>query len=207
MTKIKYTLVQVPLNETNVKKMLSVHSNAGYIIITAFRGDNLTGANRAANSKLAADIKSAGFSFFPVWGGFIEDLGTESQREVKERSFVVTNFPIGKTEPLEDAKALRKLGVKWAKKYGQDSFLYKPSGESMKAYYITKTNAVDSTFTSASPTDAADVYFTNLKKSSRSTSKTQAFTYREGKIYMAKSPKNLAEAYKRMGEHFFGFRK
>lgn len=119
--------------------------------------------------------------------------------EVKEKSFVLTNFPKGKTEPKGDAKELRKLGLKWCKKYEQEYFFYKPTVEVDNAYYINQNNKIEKKFIDISPTQAVDIYFTNLKK----TKIGKSFTYRENTIYLAESPKSTIEAYMRYGEMFF----
>lgn len=203
---MKYELKKIDLKETNLKKLLTKHSAAGYIIITAFRGEFEYKENVKRNQKLKADIDKSGYSYIPVWGGFIEtDSETGEQNEVKERSFIVLNFKRGKNEPGTDSEGLKELGRILCKKYGQESYLYKPQGASTKAFYLTGTGKVDMTFSSATPTKGADMYFTNLSKSSKKAVGSKAFTYREGVIWLAKSPKSLAEAYKRMGEVFFRF--
>ncbi len=203
---MKYQLKRVNINETTLKKLLTKHSNAGYIIITAFRGEYDYQENVKRNQKLKADIDKSGYSYIPVWGGFIEtDVETGEQKEVKERSFVILNFERGSTNSFPDSEGLKKLGRVLSKKYDQESYLYKPQGEETKAFYITPTGKVDMTFNSATPTKAADMYFTNLAKSSKKSVGKKAFTYREGYIWLAKSPSTLAEAYKRMGELFLKF--
>jgi hypothetical protein len=204
---MKYELKKINLKETTLKKMLTKHSEAGYIIITAFRGEYEYKENVGRNNKLKSDIDKSGYSYIPVWGGFIEtDIETGEQKEVKERSFVVLNFPRGKTEPMGDGEGLKDLGRRLCKKYEQESYLYKPQGLETKAYYLTGTGKVDMTFNSATPTKGADAYFTNLAKSSKKSVGGKSFTYREGVIWLAKSPKSLAEAYKRMGEVFLRFK-
>ncbi len=203
---MKYQLKRINLKETTLKKMLTKHSDAGYIIITAFRSEYEYKENVDRNNKLKADIDKSGYSYIPVWGGFVElHKPTKKLREVKERSFIVLNFKRGSTEMVGDSKELKVLGQKLCKKYDQDSYLYKPQGTETKAYYLTGDGKVDQTFTSVSPTTSADIYFTNLVKSSKKSVGTKSFTYREGVIWLAQSPKSLAEAYKRMGEIFLRF--
>jgi hypothetical protein len=207
LNKMKYDLKKINLKETNLKKLLTKHSDAGYIIITAFRGENEYTENVKRNQKLKSDIDKSGYSYIPVWGGFIEtDIETGEQKEVKERSFIVLNFKRGTIEPMGDSEGLKELGRKLCKKYEQESYLYKPQGKETKAYYLTGSGKVDMMFSTATPTKSADMYFTNLAKSSKKSVGSKAFTYREGVIWLAQSPKSLAEAYKRMGEVFFRFK-
>ena len=202
---MKYRLKKVVLSETTLKKMLTTHSEAGYVIITTFRNEYELRDNYKRNKQLEADIKRSGYSYFPVWGGFVETDKDGNKREVKEKSIVITNFPKGSNEPNPDSKELKKLGQVLAKRYDQESFLYKPEGNETKAYYLKDNGKVDFSFNTSSPTEAADVYFTNLKKSRFKDKTGKSFTYREGVIYMAKSPKSLNEAYERYGENFFNF--
>jgi len=202
---MKYKLKKIVLKETTLKKMLTTHSDAGYVIITAFRNEYDLRDNYKRNKKLEANIKQSGYSYFPVWGGFVETDKDGNKKEVKEKSIVITNFPKGSSEPKPDSEELKKLGQELAKRHDQESFLYKPTGTDSKAYYLKANGKVDSSFNVASPTEAADVYFTNLKKSRFKDKVGKSFTYREGVVYMAKSPKSLNEAYKRYGEQFFNF--
>jgi hypothetical protein len=203
---MKYDLVKIDLKETTLKKMLTKHSDAGYIIITAFRGEFDYPQNVKRNVKLKSDIDKSGYSYIPVWGGFIEtDAETGEQKEVKERSFVILNFKRGSSEIAGDSESLKKLGRMLCKKYEQESYLYKPQGEDTKAYYITSAGKVDMTFNLATPTTGVDMYFTNLTKSAKKPVGKKSFTYREGVVWLAKSPKSMAEAYTRMGELFLRF--
>lgn len=200
---MKYQLKRIELNETTLKKMLTKHSDAGYVIITAFRGEYDYLENVKRNQKLKADIDKSGYSYIPVWGGFIEtNADTGERKEVKERSFVILNYGRGTTGEFEDSEELKKLGQRLCKKYEQESYLYKPKGPDTKAFYLTSVGKVDMTFNSATPTKAVDMYFTNLTKSSKKGVGNKSFTYREGVLWFAKSPSSMYEAYKRMGEIF-----
>lgn len=204
---IKYNLNL--LTETNKNKLLKKHGDAGYIILSAFRGEYELNQNYKRNDSLKKDIKSSGFSYTPVWGGYKEtDKETGETKEVKEQSFIVFNFKQGENESQENTEELKNLGKKLAKKYDQESFLYKPSKEEDgdKAYYITPTGKVEMTFNNIRPTDAIDIYFTNLKKSRFKQAKDskQSVTF-ESVIYFRDTPNSLAEAYKRGGEIFFDF--
>lgn len=206
---MKYNLVKVNLNETTLQKMLTKHSDAGYIIITAFRTVEYSyQENVRRNNKLKMDINRSEYSYIPVWGGFVEtDSETGRTQEVKERSFVVFNFKRGTIEPFVGSEGLKKLGMQLCKKYNQESFLYKPQGSETKSYYLTADGKVDMTFGSVSPTTDVDVYFTNLAKGKDDPIAKRAFTYREGVIWLPDSPKTMSEAYKRYGEVFLGLTK
>jgi len=203
---MKYTLKKINLHETTLDKMLSTHTDAGYVIISASRGEFDYLENSRRSKKLQADIDSSGLSYIPVWGGFVEtNAETGEKQEVKEKSYVITNFKRGSTQPLKGSEDLKELGTVLCQKYDQESFLYKPQGPSKKAFYLTASGGIDGSFSASSPTTAADVYFTNLKKARSKSKNGKSFTYREGIIYMAQSPATLYEARRRRGEMFFKF--
>ena len=96
----------VSINEINAKTLISRHSKDGYIVISPCRGaDDFKGIinpNQSSNEQLAAInnkrinemiaiIKNSGYSYTPVYGGFIENLGTDKETNVYERSFVIYN--------------------------------------------------------------------------------------------------------------------
>lgn len=203
---MKYELKKINLRETNLKKMLSTHSDAGYIIITAFRNEYPYVENVRRNNKLKQDIDKTGYSYIPVWGGYIEKKESGELITVKERSFIITNFPRGKSISTGDSKELKSIGKMLCKKYDQHTFLYKPTGTESTAFYLKSSGAVDQKFTNVTPSEAADIYFTNLSKAARKELKlTKSFTYQEGILWFAQSPNSLSEAYKRRGEVFLRF--
>jgi hypothetical protein len=203
---MKYELVEIDLKETTLKKMLTTHSEAGYIIISAFRTEFDYIENVRRNNKLKQDIKNSGYSYIPVWGGYIEfNVKTNKRVETKERSFIVLNYKRGSTEVMGDSKDLKKIGQILCKKYNQQEYLYKPQGIETKAYYLDSNGKKTQVFNSVSPTKSADIYFTNLVKSSKKPVGTKSYTYREGTIWLAQAPNSLSEAYKRMGEIFLRF--
>jgi len=196
---IKYTLKKFDLNETTVDNMLGKHSDAGYIIITAFRGGDsdpdVLKHNYKNNARLKSDIKASGYSFTPVWGGFYE---VTSDKVVKEQSFIVFNFK-GKIKQ-NDSRELKALGQKLCKKYDQEAFFYKEDGG--YGYYIESDGTVGMKFKNVEPTTASDIYFTSLNKSRKKQIGNKSLTFKEGFIYLAKSPNSLYEAYLRSGEIF-----
>lgn len=107
------------------------------------------------------NIKRLGFSYTPVYGGYIENKGLDNEKEVYERSFVIYNRnKEGQTLNIND---LFNFGVELARKYNQESFLFKAPNETPK--YITQGGEIDMEFTD--PTSFNDVtkqYFTSLYK-------------------------------------------
>ncbi len=204
---VNYELREFSINETSMVGMLTKHSDAGYVVISAFRGEYSFEENLKRSKKLKDDINKSGYAHIPVWGGFIENKGLPTEREVKERSFVIMNYGKGTDQSIEGSDELSELGRYLCAKYEQESYLYKPQGKEKTAYYITSNGSIDMKFNATSPSQAADEYFTSLVKSyfKNAKVKTKSFTYSEGVIYMAQSPKGMQEAIKRRGEIFFNF--
>lgn len=196
-------LQQITLNEANLNKMLTTHSQAGYIILSAFRGENTFKQNMKNTEQLQTAINGSGFSYFPVWGGFVEtNAETGEQTPVKEKSFVVLSFKRGTKEPIKDFEELRNFGLEQIKEFEQEQMLVKPPGAE-KASYVNQSGQSEMSFSVTSPTQASDMYFTHLSKSKNKPMTSNSFTYREGVVYLATPPASLTEAVKRYGELFF----
>ena len=195
---------------------MTKHSDAGYIIISAFRDGDIDPDQYKINKKNSKElkdlIKKSGYSFVPIWGGFEETDKQGNKQTVKQRSFIVFNFK--KNNKMSDSEELKKLGQEWCKKFNQESFLWKEEGQLGKAHYVDLNGKIEMSFNAVTPTDASDIYFSSLKNSRRNPRK-KALTFREslekgskvynGKLYMSQSPSTLAQAYKRSGELFFRF--
>lgn len=69
---IYYNLKKVNVNELTFKRMLGLHTEVGYIIITVFRGEYNLKQNYQRNEKLKPDINSSGYCYISVWGEFVE---------------------------------------------------------------------------------------------------------------------------------------
>lgn len=146
------------LTEVKLNRILDYHFKNGFIIISACRGDNTSVINKALSKKLLADIISSKHSYIPVYGGFIENKGTDEEREVQEVSFLV---PKNKDENINN---LVELGKNLCAKYNQDSFLLKNPGDDYKCQFITRDGEVDGEFTGLKLNDISQTYFTKLNK-------------------------------------------
>ena len=98
--------------------------------ITAFRGDRSYEENIRNNKKLLAYLQSKGYSVTSIAGTYIENMGSENEKEVNERSFFVCDQK--GTGDLE--KDLFKLG----EAFDQDSVLIIPVGG--KGAYLLGTS-------------------------------------------------------------------
>ena len=165
----------VSINEVNAKSMLQRHGDSGFIVISPCRGfadfkldpndpqskQKLSEINNQRVREMIQQIKRSGYSYTPVYGGFIENAGTEDEENVYERSFVIYNKRRDGSE--SDIKKLIDFGQALAQQYNQDSFLVKARGEKPK--YITQNGDVDMEFSgNTSFNDFSQEYFTDLHK-------------------------------------------
>lgn len=166
----------VSINENNIKRIIATHSDNGYIVISPCRGgsdfgidpdknqheaDKLANINKKRVREMISDIKSTGFSYTPTYGGFKENLGTDRETTVYERSFIVYNKD--KKGANRDFKELYDFGLEMCRKYNQDSFLVQAPGENPK--YIKQDGDVDFEFGGGKVfNDISQEYFTDLHK-------------------------------------------
>lgn len=196
-----------PLNEMTVDRLLGKHYNNGFAIISASRGENDNQTNNQLSKQLLNDIKNSVFSFVPVFGGFIENKGTENEKQVYETSYIILNFDRNGQE--KDFNILKDFAISLCKKYKQDSVLIKaPNGVPQ---YIKQSGDVDMEFNGdVKINDLTQQYFSsfiktqnidknqNNRKQSRFTFENcfvnpKPMTYSEGHIRHLKGEKFLTE--------------
>lgn len=212
----------ISINEVNAKSMLDRHSENGFIAISPCRGytdfdidpsepnasQKLSEINNQRIKECIRLIKESGFSYTPVYGGFIENKGTDDEQNVYERSFIVYNNKRGGEVPY--FKELYDFGIELARRYNQDSVLVKATGESPR--YITQNGDVDMEFTGKTTfNDLSQEYFTDMHKNTDKFKnikdrKPTRFSYVE--CYINPSPQCLSEAHTRAinGEVFIPYR-
>lgn len=152
------------------------HAEKGYCIVSACRGTDSDDpkdveSNRLENKRrtkqLASDIKNAGYSYMPVYGGYIED----ENGEVLEASFVIFNYDNrGNSGDFND---LMSFAISMCGKYNQDSVLICEPGK-VPAYYDRNGKVVSEPSKSSDKVkinDRNEPYFTKLKD------KSKRFTY------------------------------
>lgn len=194
------------IDETNLNRILGLHFNAGLIIISSNRHKNTHEKNKSNFEQLKNDLKKSKFSYFPVYGGFIEkSIDGEKPVEVIEPAFIVANYQIASSTIYDNTGlALKQFGIKLSQKYNQESFLFVPP-KSDKYYYITPDGNVDMSFSGVGINDITREYFTRLNKYSSSNHSDQTekrFTLVE-KFYLNESPKSISSACLRYGEVFY----
>jgi hypothetical protein len=204
----------VSINEMNAKSMINKHSKTGYIAISPCRGyddfkdyikrkrpaeEQLAEINRKRVQEMIQLIKESGYSYTPVYGGFIENKGTDRAQNVYERSFIIYNHD--KEGNIRNFKDLYDFGLFLAQKYNQDSFLSQAPNDVPK--YITQDGKVDMTFSkNAKFNDLSQEYFTDLHKNTDKHNikdtpdfKPTRFSYVE--TYINPAPQCLSEAHTR----------
>lgn len=165
----------VSLNEINAKSLIDRHTKDGYVIISPCRGgadfgldvnnpkdkEKLASINNKRVKEIIELIKDSGFSYTPVYGGFIENKGTPQEENVYERSFVI--YPFDKSGELQDFAELKEFAIAMANRFNQDSVLVcEPNGTPA---YINKNGEVDFELgNNVVFNDVAQEYFTDLHK-------------------------------------------
>ena len=105
------------LDESSLSRIKSKSDKGGMAVLSGSRGDKSKKENKARAKQLDRDIKGKGLpGATKVTGRWTENPGTKDEKEVKERSHVVT---AGKKGKRKFKKAVKALG----KKYGQDAVL------------------------------------------------------------------------------------
>ena len=106
------------LDESSLSRIKSKHDKGGVAVLSASRGDKSNKENRERAKSLDRDVRSKfGKGATKVTGRYSEkDEKTGEEKNVKERSHVVTSGKMGKRK---FKKAVKSLG----KKYGQDAVL------------------------------------------------------------------------------------
>ena len=195
------------VNEVTLNRVLSKHFTDGFIIITADRSEITDASERNARYKqLKTDVSNAGYPYIPVYGGYKEtnpDTGEKYDATSFERGLLIPNQRPFNGNSREDDN-LVELGKKLAKKYQQESFLYKPKGESKESFWIDANGNITNKFNGLSVNDITQEFFTKLFHSKNPQKADRRLTMLP-EIYMHKAPSNANEAYQRFGEQFFKF--
>jgi hypothetical protein len=113
--KIK-NMMKTKFNESNWGR-ITQHIDNGCMMISACRGERTEEENKKKTDELAKDIRSYGLGYIRILGGYIENKGTEDEKEVTEESFFVP-----KNKDMDDEEFF-DIAIKLCKKYNQDSVL------------------------------------------------------------------------------------
>ena len=217
------------LDETTMTALQGKYMESGFIVITpdrtcqaelglAYGEPCPPGAEEEQNLKnqqnretMKQEIRSAGFGFTPVMGGYKEKLvdpvsGEESRVDTNapESGFLVMAQP---GRPNLGIDELKELGMQLSAKYNQDSFFFKPpNAESTDAYYLKRDGSIDMTFHDFKFGDLEQEYYTQLAKGPEKRQPDKRFSALMESMLVPVPPRNATEARSRRGE-FFVFRK
>ena len=197
---IRESLLKI-VNESSLNRILSQHFKNGFIIISSYRGERTDDENKKLFDELKQIVKQNKYSFIPVWGGYIENKGTEQEIEIKEPALIIPNYEIGSKKSYDTSENLKNLGIKLSNKFSQESFLYKPKSNDNKSFYINSEGKITDSFENISVNDLTKIYFTKLHNSKNKVDRR--FTFTNETIYINEPPKSVSEAMNRYGEDFY----
>lgn len=112
---------------TNESSLSRIHSKIGAYAtgaITAYRGEFTHKENQQRNRSLLAKLQGLGYSVTAIKGSYIENYGSDSEKEVSEHSYFVAS----KTEGDDGGKLENDL-IRLGNQFDQDSILSIPYGE------------------------------------------------------------------------------
>lgn len=109
-------MVSKQMNESNWGRIIQ-HIDNGCMMISACRGDKTEEENAKRTDQLAKDIRSNGLGYIRILGGYIENKGTDDEKDVTEESFFVP-----KNKDMNDEDFFN-IAIELCKKYNQDSVL------------------------------------------------------------------------------------
>jgi hypothetical protein len=195
------------LNEDRVDRLLGKYSNVGYIIISASRGledkiehsqRNIDLNNQKNNqnySILLKAVKDSGYSFIPVYGGFIENKGTEYEKNVYEKAFIVINYDREGKEL--DFTKLKNLAIEWCKEFNQDSVLIKAPNNN-PTYYKQNGEASDTFTGNIKINDLTQQYFTDFVKTQKLIDNGRRHRFTFENVYINPNPATYPERVRRI---------
>jgi hypothetical protein len=168
--------------------------------------------NIANRQELKDLVRSAGFGYTPVYGGYREEIKNAEGKvighvdaEDPEHSLLI--MARGGNKEL-DSKALKDLGKELAGKFNQDSFFFKPPGEEdSNAYFIAPNGEVKQTFSDFVFGDLDQAYFTQLARGKQAHKPQKRFSAVSEGLYIPKPPLTGIEARRRRGEIFISYKR
>lgn len=108
--------------------------------ISAFRNENTYRQNKDKSSALWAKLRECGYSVTSISGNYIEDLTSQTPKEVSEESYFVCNDSVSG----DDGGKLKADLIKYGKALNQDSVIIAPAGQSAILLYLkTPDNSPD----------------------------------------------------------------
>ena len=156
-------------------------------------------------------VRSMGYGYTPVYGGFKEEIKDDQGKVVgkvdsdqpEHSLLIMARNENERTNHL----ALKDLAKEICEVFNQDSFFYKPpSSEDTNAYFIDRDGNVDMTFSNFVFGDLEQDYFTQLAKGREKRQPHKRFSAIPEGLYIPKPPRSAVEARERRGEIFITVR-
>lgn len=133
------------MNESALNSLTRViehFKNNSFAIISASRGIYGSDENSKRTEELRHDIRSMGYGFVKMKGGYIEGMGTDKETPVHEDVFFIASKAM-KPEESENYEQFNKQNNQVFKKdmeslgnkFDQEAIIFKPYGE-QKAYIL-----------------------------------------------------------------------
>lgn len=158
------------LKETSISRFVQKHAKDGYVIVSSNRSENDKATNNKLDKELKKLITNAGWSFTPIYGGYVEtNEKTKEKTSVYEQSFIIYNHNRKMPLKFED---LKTFALEVCKKYKQECVLICPPDEA--PYYCDEDGEQSTTFDkNMSIRDLTQEYFSTLSRSKRNTKRGQ----------------------------------
>jgi hypothetical protein len=128
------------IQESSLSRIWSKTQEHSCGVITGYRDENSKSQNKQNNREIVNYLQAKGYSLTKVKGSYIENFGSENEKEVGEPSFFVCNHKVDGDDNGQLEKDLRKLG----QRFDQDSVLIIPHGG--KGAYLVGTSKRDDSF-------------------------------------------------------------
>jgi hypothetical protein len=154
------------ISEVKISRFIAHHAKNGYVIVSACRSENSNQENNRLDKLLQKDISSAGWSYTPIYGGYVEtNRNTGDTTNVYEKSVIIYNHN-RKNNNEENFTNLRSFAQDLCEIYGQECVLICPPDAC--PYYCDEYGNITAKFDkSLTIRDLAQEYFSLLSRGKR----------------------------------------
>lgn len=167
----------IELKEVSFSRVVDFHSKNGYAIISASRGENTDAQNKKLDKDLKKDISSAGWTFTPIYGGFVEtNKETGEKKNVVERSFLIYNHN-RKNDKLS-FEDLKNFAIEMCGKYQQEAIFVADPNEDSAAYFDADGDETFKLDKKITVRNALQEFFSTLNRSKKNVDRNK-FTFKQ----------------------------
>ena len=167
----------ISLNEVSFSRIIDFHAKNGYAIVSAARGENSDSENKQLDKQLKLDISSAGWTFTPIYGGFVETNNeTGEKTNVVERSFLIYNH--NRKNKDFSFKDLKAFVVEMCEKYKQEAVLIADPNEDAAAYFDADGDEIFKLSKKLTVRNALQEFFSTLNRSKKNVDRSK-FTFKQ----------------------------